>query len=443
MAVRTNRITNPAAGTNTTLTTANGSATVTRVTNQSYYSGTTTAFQVAASLANAGLQWNTYTVGVGVQIVAAVALKWSSGATDIVVELRNQANTVIASSAVTLTTTWQLRVLTGTTPAATTSVHVRTNRVAAASHTYFAVAFLEQAAAFTDIFTGASIDDLINDYAWTGTTHLSTSTATENEPITVTAYQTADPSPRVEIVLPTVPVAGVTTTVERIYSGKRSVVRGALRSTSISGFTVTDYEAPLNVPITYQATSYNVADGIVAMSPISPSVTLVESGVRYAWLSDPLSPTAAVKATMEAATGDELGYDAPMAVLAAMGRRYPIAVMGTRLAASGVPLTLYTATNGEGNTVRDIVTQAAPLCVRPATTNRLPALFYLAAKRITEKPYLGGPRVWDLTGDIVAAPSGAVVVPLHTYAEVHDGYATYAALDAAKATYLEVLRDPV
>lgn len=443
MAVRTNRITNPAAGTNTTLVTANGSATITRVTNQSYYPQTTTAFQVAASLANAGLQWNTYTVGVGVQIVAAVAVKWSSGATDIVVELRNQANTVIASSAVTMTTSWQLITLTGTTPAATTSVHVRTNRVAAASHTYFAVGFLEQAATFTNVFTGATTDDLIVTYAWTGTTHLSTSTATDNSAIVVTAYQTADPSPRAEIVLSSIPAGGVTTTVERIYAGERSVVRGAWRAPSVGGFTVTDYEAPLNIPVTYQATSYNTSGGAVSQSPISSSVTLVLTGAQFAWVSDPLSPALAVKATMEKATAGELGYDAPAAVLKPMGRRYGVAVMGTRLAATGVPFTLITTTNPEADTLRDLVTQAAPLCVRPATTNRLPALFYLAAGRVAEKPYLGGPRVWDLSGDIVSPPSAAVAVPLRTYAELLAGYTSYAAVDAAKATYLEVLRDPV
>lgn len=444
MAVRTNRITNPSFETNNTLWTANGGATLTRVTAQ-HYVGAAAGQVVCTAVANSGVQSNTYTVGVGVGIAAGIAVKGNAGGETTTLELRNQANTVFATVGLTLTTSWQYFTLTGTTPAATTSVHLRTNKTAATAHTYFVDAvILEQAATLASFFDGASVDDLVTDYAWTGTANLSTSTATEKAPIAVTGYTNAAPSPRVEIVLASIPGTAVTTTVVRSVAGKQATVRGALKGSSIGGFAVTDYEAPLNVPITYIATSYNSGGGAVSQSPISATVTLTDSSAAYMWISDPLQPSSALKMLVEVGTAASLTYTAPAETLAPIGRPEPIAVIGTRRIAGGVQVRLASFTLAEAAAARDLLDSAGVLCLRPAVSQRMPALGYVAPADIVETPVgYAGAVVWSLDSDLVAASGATVMVPFHTYAELLDAHSTYAEVLAAKATYLDVLRNPV
>lgn len=444
MAVRTNLVTNPSAETNTTDWTANGGATLTSDATQ-FYVGTKSLKVACTAVANSGTQCANITASAAQTYTASIYLRGNAGGETVDVQLRNQVPTTITTTPVTLTTAWQRFTVTGTTPGGTTSVHLRVNKTAATAHTYFADgALVELSATLGAYFDGATADDTIYDRAWTGTANASTSTETERAPIVVTGFTDASPSPRVEIVLSSVPVAVITMTVEQITSSARTIVRGANRAAAAGGFAITDLEVPLGIAVTYQASGYDNTGALVAQSPVSASVTLDPgSTLTSGWLSDPLAPLQAMLVQFEARHVETLSYKAAGTVLPILGSRLPVAVTGARRAPSDVPLAIITRTVGEAETLQALLEQAGVLCLRPCSPEmRLPAVSYLAAAELTEKPYKGGFSVWSGSVDLVAPQASDAVLPLHTWTEVIDAYDSWTALIASKATWLDVIRDP-
>lgn len=445
MAVRTNLITNPSIETNTTGYTLQGAGTtLTRVSTQFKF-GAWSLQVVAAAVTNAGVTSPAATVAASTFVAASLYIKGNAGTEAVTIELRNQANTVIATQSVTLTSGWLKYNLDGVTPVGTTSAHIRINRPGASpAQTYFVDGVIIRQTTDIDIdfFSGDTDDDLLITYAWTGTVNGSTSTATDNASITPAGLSDANPTPRVEITVPTWGGTVVTTTVERIAEGTRSVVRGALRELSPGGFFVVDYEAPIGVPLQYQATGYNSAGVPVVMTPESQTVTLTAAAPLNVWIHDPLSPLTAINLTLEAASGKSLTYAMDSAVLAPMGSSYPVAVSGTRRIASSVTVSVATYTNDQADDLRSVLLSAAVLVVRPADNNRLPLLSYLSAAQVVEGPIMGGVRRWEITGDTVRPPSADIAVPVHTWEEVLDLFTDWTGLMNANTTWAEVIKNP-
>lgn len=265
---------------------------------------------------------------------------------------------------------------------------------------------------------------------------------------TLTAFTDADPCPRVEIVVSPMPTTADTITVWRQWSGRRSQVRDAVGVTVSGAFLVVDYEAPLGVPLIYTCETAD-ANGVASELSAEATVTVDVSTI---WMQDALDPTSAIEVQSSGtagitAIGDSFApmiYELTGQVLPIVGSRDPVAVGGTRRAASQVPLSLITRSASDTTAVRVLWDQAFPLCVRvPSTIPQHDGLMYLAFTEFREAPYPG----WDKTlftavADSVRGPGLGVIVNPRQFDHLLDEAATFTDLIALYPTFLDVQRGP-
>src|SRR5688572_5704436 len=108
----------------------------------------------------------------------------------------------------------------------------------------------------------------------------------------LTVHTTADPCPRVEILISPMPGDVDEITVYRSWLGNRVEVRGGKRAEVAGDFLLVDYEVPFGTPVAYTSVGYDVAG---TPSQESSSTTQTVS-VTEVWLQDPLDPTTALQA---------------------------------------------------------------------------------------------------------------------------------------------------
>lgn len=267
---------------------------------------------------------------------------------------------------------------------------------------------------------------------------------------TLTAYTDADPCPRVEVLITPMPGDIDQITVYRSWAGQRSVVRGASRSEVAGAFLVVDYEVPLGTSVSYSSVGYDVA-GIPSEESVVAAVTV---SVTDMWIQDPLAPTTAQKILLSrtqdaeiTVIGDSLmpvTYQTASMVSPVIGSVLPIGMAGTRQAASRMPLALIAWNPSAVESLRGLLQQAFPLCVRtPTAIPQFGGLIYLALPEITEAPFPGWEAtLFSSTGDSVRGPGAGIVVQPRTYADLLSEAATYAGLVSLYPTYLDVLRGP-
>ena len=305
-------------------------------------------------------------------------------------------------------------------------------------------------------FDGSSTNAASTMYAWTGTADASTSTATLYTPaLAVLPRPTFDPCPRVEITLTDFTPTTNNVTVWRTADGKRQAVRGYRRKDMVSADAVIDYEAPLGRDITYEV---EVLSGVNAQA-LAPKATTRVNAVSGC-IQDPLVPSTAVpvhgdfgpngKAYLRDTAMKQLEYAADISMLQVLGSPDPVALLGQRMAASGVDMSMSTRAAQHATNLRNLLQQAPLVLVRPlpAWSSGLPGLCYLASGKPTELPVdeaWGGSLIrWQLVGDLVASPNMNVLVPLWTYGDVKALWGTYqqAQTGLAGKTYLDVLKSP-
>lgn len=266
---------------------------------------------------------------------------------------------------------------------------------------------------------------------------------------TLTTFTDADPCPRVEVLVTPMPGDADTITVWRTWKGQRTTVRDAQDVDVAGAFLVVDYEVPIGTPVTYTCQTADVA-GIP--SEISAGTTTTVS-VTDMWLQDALDPTSAIQVSTQVGTASSgftivapsivpATYSADTATIPVHGDEFPVALGGVRRAASRMPWSVIAWTPADAETLRALLRQAFPLCMRtPATVHQLTGLTYVALPDIVETPYPGWQATrFDGAGDSVRGPGSGIVVQVRTYADLLDEAATYAGVVSVFPTYLDVLR---
>lgn len=305
-------------------------------------------------------------------------------------------------------------------------------------------------------FDGSYVNAASVMYAWTGAADASNSTATLYTPaLNLVALPTFDPTPRVEITLTHFTPTSNTVTVWRTADGKRQSVRGFRKRTLVGSDFVIDYEVPLGREVTYEI---EVTSGINAQVAAPAATTQVnsESGA----LQDPLVPGSSVAVYGERGPGGQpylrdqalkqIEYAADMSIMQILGSPDPVALMGERMSAGGVDMSMSTRAAQSAADLRNILKQAPLVLVRPLPdwAGALPGLCYLAAGKPTELPVdeaWGGQLIrWQLVGDLVAAPTMNVLVALWTYGDIKELWTTYQQAQTALSgdTYLDVMKSP-
>lgn len=291
-------------------------------------------------------------------------------------------------------------------------------------------------------------------YSWTGTANASTSIEQYALPTTFSTGFTDAPCPRVGVTIDGLLAGNTVYNLWRTADGKRRAVRGARNRTTVGSDYIMDYEAPLGRVVTYDV---EVVSGTNALKPTYPSTVTVNSATW--WIQDPLVPgTAQPLATnktqgalsLTAAAVKNLEYAAGVTIIPILGSSEPVALMGARQIASNIDFSMFTRTAQATTTLRNLIQQAPILLIRTngVRNDGVPALAYLASQTPAEQPvtvaFGGTLTAWKLTGNLVAAPTINVLVPIWTYGAVQALWATYqqAQTTLAAKTYLDVLKSP-
>lgn len=242
-------------------------------------------------------------------------------------------------------------------------------------------------------------------------------------------------------------------TVYRLADGETNIVRTANYTAASGSFTVTDYEAPFGVVISYYAEVFTSAGASLGVSPIATTTLAVDS----VWIHDPLDLSNYLVITpyasdatlgIESFSSIQRSYD--FNVSSVIGKKKPIIQYYGEKAIQGLEFEVVTSTNAAFDQVEFLI-QAAPVLVRtPAKFYNLPRLLYGVLRGSQE------PLTWHLTSadqpinrwklvlDETEQPGIALVFGYYTYTYWQSRYATYTLANAAygTGTYINAVRNP-
>jgi hypothetical protein len=228
---------------------------------------------------------------------------------------------------------------------------------------------------------------------------------------------------------------------------------------------LTDYDAPLGRPITYEVEVISGPSGAsrtIADSLFIPST----AGV----LMDPLTPQTAVPVEAKR-DGDNnvylkspalsaLEYQADISIYNIMGSNKPLALFGQRGAEMGLDTSLGTRSSEQNARLKNLLQSTGQLLFKPLPSwgdFGLKGTLFLANATATQLPVdvsWGGKLTWwDLKSDVVAAPTIKVLTATFTWGDVSILFSTWqqkkdAVVAAASAagespTWLFDLKHPI
>ena len=262
------------------------------------------------------------------------------------------------------------------------------------------------------------------------------------------------PCPRVGIFDDAVPVAAAFATVHRTVEGRGTQVRDAIRIPVSGALSRIDYEAPMDVDLTYQVQWFDAAGDELGFS--EPASTRVISprfldGRPRLLLHNPLDPRTAVWVHPAAGFAAAVARPIPGQVSWGMGRRLGMAQVQRRQGIRSLAMDVVTDTAEEAARFDalfgDEVTARMPvLCVRiPGELRflRLPPVWFAAVYEPVALPdaAMGTDEVvWQMVADEVDAPAPSLVRPLLTLGDVAAYYPTLGAIAADNPTLLALSR---
>ena len=292
-------------------------------------------------------------------------------------------------------------------------------------------------------------------YAWTGTANASASTESNVLPTTTLQPLTDAPCPRIGVTIDGLGAGTTTYNLWRTSDGVRKRVRGSRNRTTVESDYIIDYEAPLGRPVTYEV---EVVSGTNVLATTYPGTATLTSGTW--WIQDPLVPSSAIPLAVNhqntgipnltAAAVKSLEYAADVTIIPILGSPEPVALMGGGRIAGNVDFSMFTRAAEATTTLRNLIKQTPLLLVRTngVRNDGIPGLAYFASAHPIEQPVtvaFGGTLTeWKLQGDLVAAPSLNILVPIWTYGDVQALWSTYQQAQTALAAkkYLDVLKSP-
>lgn len=275
--------------------------------------------------------------------------------------------------------------------------------------------------------------------------------------VAITAESRLDnPCPRAGITITGLTVGDSLVSVWRLADGKRFSVRGARRAIMSDAQFLTDYDAPLGRPVSYEV---EVISGPVGPARVTSAPITIDT--PFGWLQDPLVPQSAVAvsagdldelAHLQAQALSSLEYNANVTLIPVMGTDAPMGLFGTRQAASNIPLPLDVDSKEQNRRLKDLLKSTAQLLFRPVPSYselELPGTMYVSVASVREIPInVSGVDFltrWELKADTVDAPTMRVLTANFTYGDVAIVYATYGQKQTANAgkTYLDDLKSPL
>lgn len=265
------------------------------------------------------------------------------------------------------------------------------------------------------------------------------------------------PAPKAGVTVNGLGVGDSVVTVWRSVDDERAPVRGARRIVMNDAGFVTDWDAPINRPVTYEVEVLSGPGGPARAS--AAAITVVSA---TGWLMDPFVPQNAVpvvaksrkasEVSLQSVAMAELEYAADVSLFNVMGSNKPLALFGERMAARGVDLSMATMAASESKKLKDLLRSSPGFLFRPGPELdglHLEAAMFLAAPTVSQAPvdvqYGGELTWWGFKADTVAAPTINVLTATFTYGDVQLLTASYQQKQDAMAgkTYLDDLKNPL
>ncbi len=277
-------------------------------------------------------------------------------------------------------------------------------------------------------------------YYWSGTANASTS-ALYVPSVVVVGYSTMDPQPRATIEIHDTYPDAATLTIVQLSSEGQINVRDAERVSAAGGVFKTDYEIPPGIVTTYRAQMFTAGGGDLGFTP-SASVQ-VDIEVGWAIVQDYLEPKQAVLVGAGQQFANTLQKTRTIAL-------YPagtdtIALMGELGLLSSINLRLITQSDADTETLETIIENGTVL-IRTMPPMPVPRQLFVAIGTPTRVPsnvrWGGEVSIFDLTGEQVSRNTLTVLVPTSTWADVIAFFPSWAALVAARASWLDLLKNP-
>ena len=243
-------------------------------------------------------------------------------------------------------------------------------------------------------------------------------------------------------------VPGELMTVYRVMEdGSRAVVRGAdgmvegLLVTSDS-YVVTDYEAPLGVPVYYQIELRSATTGAVTQSRRSVLVTVPDPGGSMVWLKDPVEPQRNLLLVGE--TPPSWTREIETGEFRVRGRRNTVVLTDVRQGYTG-DVEVFTRSDEERRLLHWLLDTGRPILIQTGPGTGIEDTYVsvgeAAENRVTA--YAPEPwREWTLPLTQVDRPTGRQAgSATRTWQDVRLENATWGDVLARYATWLDVLLD--
>ncbi|MFF9565725.1 hypothetical protein ACF1AJ_20420 [Leifsonia sp. NPDC014704] len=262
---------------------------------------------------------------------------------------------------------------------------------------------------------------------------------------TLTVSADMNPCPRVLVTFTALAAGTQTINVTRVVGGRSQKVNGGVALFALGGAAVMDYAPAVGVPSSYRADMFDAAGNPLG-STDAAQVTVPASVVpdaSYGIITQPLKPTLAVAAPLDALTADEIIYGLPGDV------RYPEgAAVGTRIGSrrhgiEGMKLVVKCQNYADAAEFRsmfgDYETSQFPaiLCVRTLEPVPIPRVLYASVRELRESTdYINQQTTFNLVVDEVAPPSPGLIIPILRRMDLDAAFPTRAARSAAYSSRL-------
>jgi len=265
------------------------------------------------------------------------------------------------------------------------------------------------------------------------------------------------PGPKCGVTVTGLGVGTSIVTVWRTVDGLRGPVRGARRVVMNDAGFVTDWDAPINRPVSYEVEVLSGPGGPVRKTAAAVTIESVTG-----WLMDPFVPQTAVPVVGNPqSNGDiylrgqalaELERQADVSMFNVMGSNMPIGLFGERMAERGLDLSLGTRSAVESKRLKDLLNSSSGFLFRPGPDLDgllLDALMFIGLPSYAQVPvdtaWGGDLTWWTLKADRVAAPTIKVLTATFTYGDVQLLTDTYQQKQDAMSglTYLDDLKNPL
>lgn len=225
-----------------------------------------------------------------------------------------------------------------------------------------------------------------------------------------------------------------TVTLFRTADGQTNPVRTAIGLGAVGGFTAFDAEAPIGVPVEYQALQFN-ASGVQIGYAAALTGTLPADEPIYAWISDPLVETSPIRVVMTDTAGTTPSRTVPGTIYR-IGATTAV-LSGLQSGLTDLDMGFYTESPEDDAVIQAMIAHAnGSLLIRtmPGFGVLIPRALYCFASQ-TNPVYQGA---WQNKVSEISPTTQAIEQSKASWQDVIDNFATWNDVESHFGSWLDL-----